>query len=48
VVRDGADPRDVAIVNDGPIIVGKFVDIDRPTFADRCKLVVDKAHKKGK
>ncbi len=48
VVRDGADPRDVAIVNDGPIIVGKFVDIDRPTFADRCKLVVERAQKKGK
>jgi len=47
VVRDGADPRDVAIVNDGPIIVGKFVDIERPTFADQCKLVIEKAQKKG-
>jgi len=48
VVRNGADPREVAIVNDGPIIVGKFVDIDRPTFANQCSLVVEKARQKGK
>jgi len=30
-VRNGADTRDVAIAADGPIICGKFVDIERPS-----------------
>jgi len=48
VVRDGADPKDVAMAPDGPIVVGKFVDIERPTFSDQCKLVVERAQAKGK
>jgi len=32
VVRDGADPRDVAMDSDGAIVVGRFVDIQRPTY----------------
>ena len=48
VVRDGADPKDVAIDSDGPIVVGKFVDIERPTFWDQWKLLLDKAREKKK
>jgi len=34
IIKHGADPREVGIDFDGPIIVGKFVDIERPTFLD--------------
>jgi 2-oxoglutarate ferredoxin oxidoreductase subunit beta len=34
VVRHGAPTREVAIGYQGPIVVGKFVDIERPTFLD--------------
>ncbi len=34
VIRHGADPREVDISLDSKIIVGKFVDIDRPTFSE--------------
>ncbi len=34
VIKHGADPRDVGIELNGDIIVGKFVDIERPTFSD--------------
>jgi 2-oxoglutarate ferredoxin oxidoreductase subunit beta len=47
VVRDGADTKDVAIEADGPIVVGKFVDIDRPTFYDQCRLVIERAQPKA-
>lgn len=48
VVRDGADPKDVAIDSDGPIVVGKFVDIERPSFWDQWKLLLDRAREKKK
>ena len=48
IVRDGADPKDVAIDSDGPIVVGKFVDIERPTFWDQWKLLLDRAREKKK
>ena len=35
VVRNGANPKNVDISLNGEIIVGKFVDIERPTFSDR-------------
>ena len=47
IVRNGADPRDVGIVEGGPIVVGKFVDIERPTYFDNRKQVLDKARAKG-
>ncbi len=47
VVRDGADTKDVSIVPDGPIVVGKFVDIERPTFSDQCRLVIERAQPKA-
>ncbi|MBM3132614.1 MAG: 2-oxoacid:ferredoxin oxidoreductase subunit beta [Chloroflexi bacterium] len=34
VIKHGADPKDVGIDLNGPITVGKFVDIERPTFSD--------------
>jgi 2-oxoglutarate ferredoxin oxidoreductase subunit beta len=34
VVRHGAPTKEVAISYQGPIVVGKFVDIERPTFLD--------------
>ena len=33
-IRHGANTRDVAITYQGPIVVGKFVDVERPTFLD--------------
>jgi 2-oxoglutarate ferredoxin oxidoreductase subunit beta len=37
VIKHGADPASVAIGKDGKIIVGKFVDFERPTFLDMMK-----------
>ncbi len=34
IINHGADPREVGIELDGPINVGKFVDIERATFSD--------------
>ena len=34
IIRHGADPKDVDIDLNGKIIVGKFIDIERPTFSD--------------
>jgi len=43
LIRNGADPKDVDITSDGFIIVGKFVDIQRPTFWDYRNKVLEKA-----
>ena len=48
VVRDGADPKDVDIGMTGPIIVGKFVDIERPTFSDLYQRLLQKVEEKSK
>jgi len=34
VIKHGADTKEVAIAYQGPIVVGKFVDIERPTFLE--------------
>jgi len=34
IIRHGADPKDVDISFNGKIIVGKFIDIELPTFSD--------------
>lgn len=34
VIKNGADPREANITLDGKIVVGKFVDIERPEFSD--------------
>jgi len=43
LIRNGADPKDVDITSDGSIIVGKFVDIQRPTFWDYRNMILEKA-----
>jgi len=48
VVRNGADPKEVDITLNSPIIVGKFVDIERPTYWDCRKRVLEKAREKKK
>jgi 2-oxoglutarate ferredoxin oxidoreductase subunit beta len=48
VICNGADPKDAGIVEGGPIVVGKFVDIERPTYFDNCKQVLDKARTEGR
>jgi 2-oxoglutarate ferredoxin oxidoreductase subunit beta len=46
IVRNGADPKDVPIAAGCPIVVGKFVDIERPTFWDCWRQMLDKAQGK--
>ena len=45
VIRDGADPKDVELCLNGPIVVGKFVDIERPTLWDSYRQMLDRASK---
>ncbi len=42
VIKHGADPRDVGIDLDGKIVVGKFIDIERPTYSDLQEEVLKK------
>lgn len=42
VVQHGANTRDVAISFQGPVVVGKFVDIERPTFRDLMRQQLDR------
>jgi 2-oxoglutarate ferredoxin oxidoreductase subunit beta len=44
IIRHGADPKDVDIDLNGNIIVGKFIDIELPTYGDLLSGVVQKAH----
>lgn len=48
IIRNGADPKDTAIELNSPIIVGKFVDIERPTLEKRLLQVSEKAAAKVK
>ncbi len=48
VICNGADPKDLDITLSGPIIVGKFVDIERPTLRDNLNQVAIKAEEKAK
>lgn len=47
IIRNGADPKDVSIELNGPIVVGKFVDIERPTLDERLLQVLKKAQGKA-
>ena len=47
VVRNGADPKDADIDLNGPIVVGKFVDRQRPTLCDHLNQVVSKAKERA-
>jgi 2-oxoglutarate ferredoxin oxidoreductase subunit beta len=46
VIRDGTDPKEANIELNGPILVGKFVDIQRPTLWDNLRHVSNKAQEK--
>jgi 2-oxoglutarate ferredoxin oxidoreductase subunit beta len=48
LIREGADPREANIELDGPIVVGKFVDIERPTLWEHLQQVSEKAKQKAK
>lgn len=48
VIRDGADPKDADLELNGPILVGKFVDVQRPTLWDHLREVSSKAQEKAK
>ena len=48
VIRNGADPRDADIGLNGPILVGKFIDIERPTLEDHLRQISEKAKAKTK
>ena len=43
IIRHGADPKDVDIDLNGKIIVGKFIDIERPTYSDLLDEAVQRA-----
>ena len=43
VIKHGVHPKDVDIDLNGEIIVGKFIDMERPTYADLHDEVVQKA-----
>jgi 2-oxoglutarate ferredoxin oxidoreductase subunit beta len=46
IMRNGADPKEADIALNGPILVGKFVDIERPTLWDNLRQVSNKAQEK--
>ena len=48
VIRNGADPKDADIELNGPIVVGKFVDIEHPTLCERLQQVAEKAKAEAK
>ena len=48
VVRHGADPKDLGITIDSPVSVGKFVDIQCPTYEQNRQKILDSAREKGK
>ena len=42
IIMHGADPKEVNIDFNGKIVVGKFIDIERPTFSDLQEEVLQK------
>jgi len=47
VVKNGADPRELDITFDGPIIVGKFIDVEHPTFSEQLSQMIDRVAPKS-
>jgi len=45
VIRNGADPKDADIELNGPILVGKFVEIERPTLWEGIQRVFEKSRR---
>jgi 2-oxoglutarate ferredoxin oxidoreductase subunit beta len=48
VIRNGADPKDTDIDLNGPIVLGKFVDIERPALEDRLRDISERAMERAK
>ena len=48
VIRNGADPKDTDIELNGPIVVGKFIDRERPTLWNHLSQISNKAKEKAK
>ena len=48
VVRHGADPATVDLGLKGEIAVGKFIDVEKPTFQDQYRATVEASSGKGK
>ncbi len=48
VIRDGADPKDVDIALDGQIVVGKFIDKNRPGYLASRAEILEKARQAKK
>jgi 2-oxoglutarate/2-oxoacid ferredoxin oxidoreductase subunit beta len=48
VIRNNAAPEELDITLDGPLMLGKFVDIKSPTYQDSRKAILDKAREKGR
>ena len=46
IVKNGADLKETEITFGGPIVVGKFVDIERINFGERQRKLLDKVHEK--
>ncbi len=46
VIQNGTNPAEVGIDLTGPVVVGKFVEIERPTFGERLRQVGEKARQK--
>jgi 2-oxoglutarate/2-oxoacid ferredoxin oxidoreductase subunit beta len=48
IVKNGADPKEVGITLDSPIIVGKFVDVQSATYQESRDEILKKAREKGR
>jgi 2-oxoglutarate ferredoxin oxidoreductase subunit beta len=48
IIRDGTDPKDAELSLDGPIVVGKFTDMERPTLWDCYQQMLDRARQQRK
>ncbi len=46
IIRDGADPKEADIELKGPILVGKFVDIERPTLREGIQQVEERSKRR--
>lgn len=47
VIKNGADPRETMINHKGPILVGKFVDVNQPTLHDHLRGLSARAGRPG-
>jgi len=48
IIRHGADPKELGISLDGPIVLGKFQDLNNPSYQERQKQILEKARENGR